>query len=261
MLYNTDLTQELLQAAENAGLNASAPPQQEMLDGWLIRLSPGKAKRSRCVNALAQGKLPLNDLLARCKHAFERAGLPLVVRITPFTRPADLDQQLAVLGWEFFDDTRVMLKSDLGDLGQVAWPEGSVLHTVGHAEYAQAVGTLRDSSQSAIEAHAERMQQSPVPYVGMLLKRGDELLACGQFVREGVLVGLYDIFTVPEHRGQGLGRSLCTQLLSLAREQGARSAYLQVSADNDGARSVYQRMGFVDGYGYHYRTPDLASVY
>ncbi|MBT9456374.1 MAG: GNAT family N-acetyltransferase [Burkholderiaceae bacterium] len=261
MLLNTDLTQDLLQAAENAGLNASAPPQQEMLDGWLIRLSPGKAKRSRCVNALAQGKLPLNELLARCTQAFERAGLPLVVRITPFTRPADLDQQLAALGWEFFDDTRVMLKADLSDLGKVTWPEGCVLHTVGHAEYAQAVGILRGSSQSAIEAHAERMQQSPVPYVGMLLKRGDELLACGQFVREGALVGLYDIFTVPEQRGQGLGRSLCTQLLGLAREQGARSAYLQVSADNDGARSVYQRMGFVDGYGYHYRTPDLKSVY
>lgn len=264
MLINPDIARDLLQAAENAGLNASAPPQQEMLDGWLIRLSPGKAKRSRCVNALAQGKLPLDELLARCTLAFERAGLPLVVRITPFTQPADLDQQLASRDWDFFDDTRVMLKAgldDLGDLGPVTWPEGCELRTVGHAEYAQAVGELRGSSQSAIDAHAERMQQSPVPYVGMLLKRGDTLLACGQFVREGALVGLYDIFTVPEQRGQGLGRSLCTQLLTLAREQGARSAYLQVSADNDGARSVYQRLGFVDGYGYHYRAPDIAKVW
>ena len=38
---------------EDAGLNASAPPQQRLLDGWLLRFSPGKAKRARCVNALA----------------------------------------------------------------------------------------------------------------------------------------------------------------------------------------------------------------
>jgi hypothetical protein len=40
-------------AVEDAGLNASAPPQQLWLDGWLVRLCPGKAKRARCVNALA----------------------------------------------------------------------------------------------------------------------------------------------------------------------------------------------------------------
>ena len=33
----------LLSRVEDAGLNASAPPQQRWLDGWLIRFSPGKA--------------------------------------------------------------------------------------------------------------------------------------------------------------------------------------------------------------------------
>ena len=36
---------ELALRAELAGLDASAPPQQTDIDGWLIRLSPGKAKR------------------------------------------------------------------------------------------------------------------------------------------------------------------------------------------------------------------------
>jgi predicted GNAT family acetyltransferase len=30
---------------------------------------------------------------------------------------------------------------------------------------------------------------------------------------------------------------------------------LQTEATNHGARRVYQRLGFVDGYGYHYRQP------
>ncbi|HVK31995.1 MAG TPA: hypothetical protein VM845_05770, partial [Burkholderiaceae bacterium] len=49
----------LLQRVEDAGLNASAPPQQLWLDGWLVRFSPGKAKRARCVNAVAVGLRPL----------------------------------------------------------------------------------------------------------------------------------------------------------------------------------------------------------
>ena len=48
-------------------------------------------------------------------------------------------------------------------------------------------------------------------------------------------------------------RRLCQRLLAQAREQGARSAYLQVEGDNQAARSVYQRLGFADGYAYHYR--------
>ena len=261
-MLNPDFSLELLQAAETAGLNASTPPQQELLDGWLIRLSPGKAKRSRCINALAQGRLPLVDMLARCQHAFEQAGLPLVVRLTPFSQPTDLDQQLAALGWSFFDDTRVMIKPDLTTLPAVELPAGCRLQKASHAEYALAVGQMRGSSSTEIAAHAERMREAPVRYEGMLMMSADnELLACGQFAREAGLVGLYDIFTVPTYRRQGLGERLCVSLLSLAREQGAQSAYLQVSADNHAARSIYRRLGFVDGYSYHYRTPDLASVY
>ena len=50
------MDEALLRDVEDAGLNASAPPQQLWRDGWLIRRSPGKAKRARCVNALAPGR-------------------------------------------------------------------------------------------------------------------------------------------------------------------------------------------------------------
>ena len=52
-------TATLARRIEDAGLNASAPPQQAFVDGWLLRLSPGKAKRARCINALQRGRLPL----------------------------------------------------------------------------------------------------------------------------------------------------------------------------------------------------------
>ena len=122
------------------------------------------------------------------------------------------------------------------------------------AELAEVVGALRGSPAGQRRAMAERLALSPVPYQGWLLRRRDDgaLLACGQTAREGELVGLYDVFTDPAARGQGLARLLCGQLLENAAAAGARLAYLQVDADNDAARAIYQRMGFADAY--HYRS-------
>jgi hypothetical protein len=58
---------------EDAGLNASAPSQQRLLDGWLLRFSPGKAKRARCVNAVCRGRLALESKLDLCEQAYRQA--------------------------------------------------------------------------------------------------------------------------------------------------------------------------------------------
>ena len=91
----------------------------------------------------------------------------------------------------------------------------------------------------------------------MLRRSADAaVLVCGQTATEADLVGLYDVFTHPDARGQGLARWLCAALLVQARAAGARMAYLQVDSDNAPARAIYHRLGFADGYAYHYRTPD-----
>lgn len=246
----------LARRAEDAGLNASAPPQETRIDGWLIRLSPGKAKRSRCVNALDEGHLPLDQLLARCGAAFAAAGLPLCVRVTPFSRPADLDQRLAAQGWSLFDPADVMVRPALDDLPAEALPAGQWIEPLAAEPYAHLVGALRGSSPREIEAHAQRLQESVVPYRGHGLRAADgSLLACGQFAREAGIVGLYDIFTPPDRRGRGHARALCLALLQQARAEGAHEAYLQVGSDNEPAQRVYRRLGFHFAYRYHYRSP------
>jgi ribosomal protein S18 acetylase RimI-like enzyme len=245
----------LLSRIEDAGLNASAPPQQRWLDGWLVRFNPGKAQRARCINALAEGRRALPAKLEECAALYAATGLPMLVRVTPFSRPADLDVQLAGAGYAPHDETRVMVR--IGPPPRAPALEETLewLEGLGPGDFAQVAGALRASPAAERAAHAERLRGSPVTYRGAVIRErtGGAPLACGQVAVEGPLVGLYDVVTAPSARRRGLANTLCRRLLAQALGAGAQAAYLQVGADNEAARRIYSRLGFVDAYGYHYR--------
>lgn len=249
-----------LSRIEDAGLNASAPAEQLWLDGWLVRLSPGKAKRARCVNALAPGRMPMADKLEAVRALYRQAALPLVVRVTPFTAPSDLEPRLLACGMRPFDPTQVMALP-LDGLS-AAPPLSSALRfePVDADAYAEFVGECRRSTPEQRRAHARRMAASPVPYRGWLLRHGHDIVACGQYARECERVGLYDILTVPAWRGRGMASALCRHLLGQAKAEGAALAYLQVDVGNAPAQAVYRRLGFVDAYRYHYLADDPAKA-
>jgi ribosomal protein S18 acetylase RimI-like enzyme len=261
LVDGSSFPEELRAAVEDASLNASAPPQQRWLDGWLLRLSPGKAKRARCVHALAEGRRPLQQKLAEASAIYRAAGLPLCFRITPFSQPPALDAQLAELGFDASDATEVMLCERLPTF-PIRWSQDMSTQAVTARVFAQAAGRLRGSDAAAIEAHASRLEQMPARFEGWLVTNlGGEVLAIGQLTYETAtnLAGLYDIVTAPAARGQGIGSSLCQHLLARAATQGARHVYLQVDVANANARRIYSRLGFHDLYRYHYRMPTLAG--
>ena len=250
---------ELLSRVEDAGLNASAPQEQLLIDGWLVRYSPGKARRARCINAIAPGHLTLTERIALCEPVYEGAGLPMLMRIVPFSVPAGLDDALDMLGWRRFNDTRTMVLAELKPLPTPAPGHGVTIEPVDSERFAEEVGRLRGSPPLQRQAHAQRLARAPVPHTALIVRRDGDVVACGQMAIETNLVGLYDIFTANAERGRGLGRLLCTHLLQRAHELGARCAYLQVDSDNTSARRVYQKLGFADGYAYHYRSNDPSA--
>jgi GNAT superfamily N-acetyltransferase len=245
----------LLSRIEDAGLNASAPPQQRWVDGWLVRFSPGKAQRARCVNAVADGLLPIEQRLALCEAVYREAGLPMVVRITPFSRPDGLDPLLDRLGYARDDETSVMVCTALPASAEESWPDAVEVCSVDLEAYAHIVGEQRGTSPGGIEAHVQRLRASPVPYRAWLVRdAAGTVLAGAQSATEADMVGLYDVFTAPAARNRGLSRRLCARLLADACRDGARLAYLQVDRRNDPARAVYRRLGFAEAYTYHYRS-------
>ena len=244
----------LLSRIEDAGLNASAPPPQLWLDGWLVRLSPGKARRARCINAVAAGRLSVEEKLARCRTLYESAGLTLHVRVTPFSQPAVLDATLAALGMIAHEETRVMVRAHHDPSDPPPRGPGRI-EPIGHHAFAALIGRFRGSTLAERRAHGDRLERAPVPFQAYVWVDDEgRRLACGQVAIESEFAGLYDVYTDAAVRGQGHARALCRSLLGIARQQGASIAYLQVDSGNAAARKVYGALGFTDAYAYHYRS-------
>jgi len=255
----------LLSRIEDASLNASGALQQRWLDGWILRYCPGKARRSRCINAVAVGRLPVQQKLALAADLYRETDLPMVFRITRFTEPADLDAQLQALGWHRLGLTHVQVRSALQDIQPQALPAGTHWVQLAPDDYAEVVGDLRGSPVAHRLSHAERLAGSPTPYQGYAIVRDADglVLACGQSAQEADLVGLFDVQTRDSERGLGLASRLCERLLAQAAAAGARVAYLQVEAGNAAALKMYDRLGFASGYNYHYRetSASQAAIY
>jgi ribosomal protein S18 acetylase RimI-like enzyme len=240
---------------EDACIKASAPPQQRWVDGWLVRYAPGKARRARCVHALAEGRMALDDRLQVAQEIFDAAGLPMVFRITPMTCPETLDAALGDRGFERQDETLVMSRRLPNPCIQPALPPGTGIVSLDAVRVARVLAEFRGSSPSQEAGHLQRLLASPVPYRAWAIARIDNghVLACGQSAQEGEVVGIYDVHTDTRQRNQGLARALCAHLLANAAAQGASLAYLQVESTNQPARRVYESLGFASAYRYHYR--------
>ena len=68
-------------------------------------------------------------------------------------------------------------------------------------------------------------------------------------------VGFRGIEVAPEHRRQGLARTVMAALLEWGAERGATTAYLQVLGHNAPALALYEGMGFTTHHAYAYLTP------
>jgi ribosomal protein S18 acetylase RimI-like enzyme len=84
------------------------------------------------------------------------------------------------------------------------------------------------------------------------------LLAVAAQTREASGAGhLVSVCSLPEQRGRGLARSVCARLMVEAFNEGSPVVFLEMLADNERARSLYQSLGFTE-IG-QYRSGQLSS--
>jgi GNAT superfamily N-acetyltransferase len=82
---------------------------------------------------------------------------------------------------------------------------------------------------------------------------GDDVVAVGRAVADTGWAGVFGMATLPEARGKGAARNVLAALADWAGTRDADRMYLQVESDNIPARQLYDRTGFSEICGYHYR--------
>lgn len=238
---------------EEAGLNALQTQQQLFFDGWLLRLSPGKAKRARSVNPHFGSSLPLAAKIERCERIYAERELPALFRITPFCRPPELEQALEGRGYVVYQPTLVQL-APLAAVDGVRANDGAAeIESPAIDAFVEAAGELRGSPHAQRAAHRERLAHTPLATRAIVARVDGRVVACGQAALDDGLAGIYDMVTATDLRGRGLATKIVRDLIVWARSRGATHAFLQVDADNAPALAVYRRFGFATVYTYHYR--------
>ena len=238
---------------EAAGFRAW-PAAHVHYDGtWLLRVTPGhSAKRLNSVNPLDPNDVDrLDERIAAAANMFAQRDLPLTFRLSPLSGQA-MNAHFDETGWSVFAESLVMHRS-LDDsliapaLDQI--PMKDVARFVGAAIRAKGASNILRPALTGILSAIE-------PETGLFaLERDDEALATAICVQDGELAGLFEVATAPAERGKGYARRIVLSALKWARLRGARTAWLQVEADNDHARSLYETLGFAELYRYHYRQP------
>lgn len=114
-----------------------------------------------------------------------------------------------------------------------AWSERSMLSEV-TGEHGYYLVAFEPDTPERIDA-----------YAGLLAPRG------------GGDGDIQTIAVAPHARRHGLGRTLMLAMIAEARRRGAREVFLEVRADNPGAQTLYQQLGFEEiGVRPKYYQPD-----
>ncbi len=243
-----------LRRLEEISQNASRPDRGLMIDGWSVGLSPGLAKRSRCINAFYASARAFEVNLIEAKRAFALAGLPCIFRITPFVNDSALDQHLEALGYVKYDAADVqVLDLDALDISHVRATSARFSLEANLRTAAQWVAKMRGDSEVEMAGLAERWHLSTAAVLpSFAFDANDVRVARSVVIREHDHVGIFDVGTDAAHMNNGYATALLSRQLCDAKESGARVAYLQVRADNP-ARRIYERFGFRTAYQYWYR--------
>jgi ribosomal protein S18 acetylase RimI-like enzyme len=240
-----------LRRVEEAGLNALQTQRQYFYDGWLLRVSPGKARRARSVNAHFGSTLPIADKIAYCERLYRSRDLPVLFRMTPFVHPADLGEELDARGYRAFDPTHVQV-TQLARPPEPRECDGVDIVAPDIDAFADAVALLQESTREQRDAYYERMANTPQPARYLMAQREGRVVGVGTVMLEDGLAGIFSMATAADMQKRGVATALLAHLLTWAWEHGASHAYLQVQANNHPAVAVYRKFGFETAYTYHY---------
>jgi GNAT superfamily N-acetyltransferase len=218
-----------------------ADPSPEAGGGWTLRAAGGFTRRANSVLAVGDPGVPLDEALARVVRWYGERGLPPLIQLPDFSPYAE---RIGARGWVREADTLVRT-APLAPLTMLPDPPGAAveLSRTPDAAWLAAYHRTGDLAEAALKVVRGG------PSVWFATMPG----AIGRAVVDGPWALFGAVEVEPAQRRGGLATAVMGALARRAYAEGASAAYLQVEADNEGARGLYDRLGFTDHSGYHYR--------
>lgn len=233
------------------------PVESERLGAWELRAAGGFTRRANSVLPLGDPGVLLDQALIRVRDWYAARGLPAYIQTAT---GAEGTQELLCAELEARDWAR--------EVTAELWT--GALAPIGDRE---APGVLL--SRTADEAWLGRYQRKGLSDVALKVlgsgpsvwfatvpgAQGAAPAAIGRCVVDGRWAGFAAVEVDPGHRRKGLATAVMAALARRALDEGASAAWLQVEADNTGARELYAGMGFGAHHAYHhYRAPRTQKV-
>ncbi len=242
----------MIRFIEERSINALPALQTAIYDGWILRFANGYTRRANSINPLYPSSLPLDQKIDYCEQLYSAQGLAVVYKLTSAAVPSDLDARLDTRGYSMTESV-IVQTCDLNAVELPSNPELQITSTVSDewlADYCR----LNETNPARIPT-IRQMLASLLPTAAFASIRHDgAIVAVGLGVLEDDTLGLFDIVVDASVRRQGLGYALVGGLMDWGKDGGARTAYLQVVAENERAQRLYARLGFREHHRYWYRT-------
>jgi ribosomal protein S18 acetylase RimI-like enzyme len=236
---------------EELALTAWPALQQWLYDGWVVRFAGGHTRRANSVNPLYPSHGDAAAKIAQCEQWYTAANLPTIFRLNEHTAPPALDRLLDARQYQLVDPSLTLHRSlsmraspgDLpGTLQSEALPDWLTLYC-----------RLSGKELAQQQTHTAILEAMPSPRIFAVLWDRDQPVACAVAAIHARALTILDVVTSPQHRQQGYGTSLLSQIFAWAYRSGSSDVALQVQADNTAARALYARLGFREVYSYWYR--------
>ncbi|WP_343312921.1 GNAT family N-acetyltransferase [Brucella sp. BE17] len=218
---------------------------------WAIRLTPAHpSKRLNSVNPLDPGDIrDIANRVGRAVEQFRAAGRAPCFRLSPLA-PHALDAHLEALGWTRKEETIVMtVNLTNGELSD-AFDLDPIADIQRFADTSVAIHGHADTLRAGIVAVLDSIRLNKGMFV---LQQEGRSVASTICVQDGAMAALFDVATLPDERRKGFGNKIVGSALKWAANCGARTAWLQIGADNVAGLKIYERFGFKEAYRYFYR--------
>lgn len=230
------------------------PLESEPLGEWTLRAAAGFTRRANSVLPLGDPGMPLEDALARVTAWYARRGLPAYVQAATGAAGTHelLCAELERRGWaaEVSAEVRIGALAPVGDVDAPAAGEIRLTRAPDE-EWLGRYGKVDDP-----ELARRMLVEGPSVWFAAL--PGGR--AVGRCVVDGRWAGFAAVTVDPAHRREGLATAVMAALARRALEEGASAAWLQVEADNAGARALYDGLGFATHHSYHHFRPAKAAA-